>query len=211
MIRTRVLAVLAVGALVVAGCSGSDSGAGSGGAADSGAPSVTSPVSPSPDSPATSDEGASTEGGHSPGGSTLTSEQICERLNQQLVANDLGLVIEESTAETYATPQCSYRYASASGGASNITVAAMRPEDVDGAVGSEAFDAVVELNRSVGDDETVEQRVDAGDAAVRLSGPALHLGVLQLGDHVFTLIVPAGDAQPDSVDRLIATMATVFA
>ena len=34
--------------------------------------------------------------------------------------------------------------------------------------------------------------------------------LVQVGDRVFTLIVPGGDVEPDAVDRLITTMATAL-
>jgi len=141
---------------------------------------------------------------------TPTGAEICERLTVDSVAADLGLDVVAAEPADTATPQCAYDYTNDSGMTSNLTVAAMRPEDVGGATGSNAFDLVVEINRGMGGDDTEEQRIDAGDGAIRLSGPALHLGVLRVGDHVYTLIVPAGDAETDAVDHLIGTMATTL-
>lgn len=142
---------------------------------------------------------------------TMTGAQICERLSAQAVANDLGVDVSLAEPADAETPQCHYLYASPSGGRSNVTVAAMRPADVGGATGQAAFDALVQINEAIAGDDAERQDIDAGDGAVRMSGAALHVGILRLGDHVYTLLVPAGDADADAVDRLIATMATTLA
>lgn len=141
----------------------------------------------------------------------LTGEQICERLTIDSVAADTGLDVTTATPDDSSTPQCAYGYTSSSGGTSNLTVASMRPEDVGGLSGTAAFDFVVMVNKSIAGDAGVEeQEVSAGDAAIRLSGGAMHLGVLQVGDRILTLIVPADDVQTDAVDHLISTMATAL-
>lgn len=142
---------------------------------------------------------------------TMTGEEICERLSISSVSADLGLEILTAEPDDTDTPQCAYTYQTGTGGISNLTVAAMRPEDVGGATGQEAFDAVVEINQAIAGDDADHQVLDAGDGAVRLSGAALHLGILRLGDHVYTAIVPAADADADDVDRLIVSMATALA
>jgi hypothetical protein len=76
--------------------------------------------------------------------------------------------------------------------------------------GSDAFDFVVEINTSIAGADAETQEVSAGDAAVRLSGSSLHLGVLQVGDRVLTVIIPVDDVETDGVDRLIGTMATTL-
>lgn len=64
------------------------------------------------------------------------------------------------------------------------------------------------MRRSSATTET--QEVSAGDDAVRLSGPLVHVGVVQLGDRVVTLTIPAEDVSSNGVDSLIATMATTL-
>ena len=93
---------------------------------------------------------------------------------------------------------------------SNLTVASMRPEDVGGLTGGDAFDFVVQINESVAGDGADTQEVSAGDAAIRISGTSVQLGVVQVGDQILTLIIPTGDVEADAVDRLIATMATAL-
>lgn len=146
-----------------------------------------------------------------PAVAALTAEEICERLTLQSVGSALGLDIGLAEPSTMDTPQCSYSY-DAGGVASNVTVASMRPEDVGGLGAGAAFDYVVEINRMVAGDVDVEEvTLDAGDAAIRISGPAMHLGVVQVGDRVITVIVSADDASGPDVDSLIAKMSTALA
>lgn len=149
-----------------------------------------------------------TDGG---GASALTAVEICERLSIDSVAAELGLDVTTTEPDDSSTPQCAYLYTNDTGATSNLTVAAMRPDDVGGATGQEAFDVVVRINEGIAGDAAERQDIDAGDNATRLTGTALHLGVLQVGDQVYTVIVPVGDATADDVDRLIATMATTLA
>ncbi len=141
---------------------------------------------------------------------TLTGEQICERLTVDSVAADTGLDVVLATPDDSSTPQCAYEYNNDTGALSNLTVAAMRPEDVGGLTGEKAFDYVVQINESIAGPDAEKQEVSAGDAAIRLSGASLHLGVLRVGDQVLTVIIPVNDAEADGVDRLIATMATTL-
>lgn len=140
----------------------------------------------------------------------LSAEVICERLSIASVAADTGLDIVRATPDDSATPQCAYEYTSDTGDISNLTVASMRPADVGGLTGSDAFDLVVGINESIAGDGADTQEVSAGDAALRISGASLHLGVVQVGDRVLTLIIPVDDVESDAVDRLIATMATTL-
>jgi hypothetical protein len=143
--------------------------------------------------------------------STLTAAEICERLSIDSVAAELGLDVMNTEPDDSATPQCAYFYTNDTGATSNLTVAAMRPDDVGGATGQEAFDFVVRVNEGISGDGAERQDIDAGDNATRLTGASLHLGVLQVGDQVYTVIVPVGDATADDIDRLLATMATTLA
>lgn len=190
------IATVAITAFALAAC-GSDG--------DSTSATETSALSSvlSTDGSTTDDSGATTD--------PLTGKQICERLTIASVAADTGLDVTTATPDDSSTPQCAYEFTRSSGGTSNLTVASMRPEDVGGLSGSAAFDYVVKVNKAIAGDTGVdEQEVAAGDAAIRLSGAALHLGVLQVGDQVLTLIVPADDVQTDAVDHLISTMATAL-
>jgi hypothetical protein len=140
----------------------------------------------------------------------LTAADICDRLSIDSVAADTGLDLVGATADDAATPQCAYEYTNDTAGVSNLTVASMRPEDVGGRTGSDAFEFVVGINAAVAGDEAESQEVSAGDAAIRFSGPMVDLGIVQVGDSVFTLIIPGGDVEPDAVDRLLTTMATAL-
>lgn len=140
----------------------------------------------------------------------LTGVQICERLTVASVAADTGLNVTDATADDSGTPQCAYSYKNDSEMSSNLTVASMRPSDVADRSGSDAFDYVVEVNQTMAGADSETQKVSAGDSAVRISGTLMHLGVLEVGDQILTLIVPAGDIETDAVDHLIATMATAL-
>jgi hypothetical protein len=140
----------------------------------------------------------------------LDAATICERLTIASVAADTGLDVVLATPDDSATPQCSYEYTNDTGGVSNLTVASMRSEDVGGATGQDAFDAVVRVNSATATDDVETQEVSAGDAAVRLSGPTVHLGVVQVGKRVLTVTIPVDDVESDAVDRLIGTMATAL-
>jgi hypothetical protein len=144
----------------------------------------------------------------SAGGAATTGSEICERLTADAVAADLDLEVTAAVPDDSTTPQCAYEYASDTGATSNLTVAFMRPEDVAGRTGSDAYEFTLDINRAfAGDDEEV---VDAGDEAVRLGGSGIHVGVVRVGDEVYTLLVPADDAEPAAIERLIATMATTL-
>lgn len=140
----------------------------------------------------------------------LGAEVICERLSVTSVAADTGLDIARATPDDSATPQCAYEYTTDTGGVSNLTVASMRAEDVGGLTGRDAFDFVVEINEAIAGDGAETQEVSAGDAAIRISGASLHLGVVQVGDRVITLIIPVDDIGSDAANSLITTIATTL-
>lgn len=140
----------------------------------------------------------------------LGAEVICERLSVASVAADTGLDIARATPDDSATPQCAYEYTTDTGGVSNLTVASMRAEDIGGLTGRDAFDFVVEINEAIAGDGAETQEVSAGDAAIRISGASLHLGVVQVGGRVITLIIPADDIGSDAANSLITTIATTL-
>jgi len=178
---------------------------------DDDATSATTSAATSPTAGSSLPAGGSTTSEPGPAADPLTGTQICERLTVDAVAAVTGLDITRATPDDTATPQCAYEYVNSSGGTSNLTVASMRAEDVGGLSGAAAFDFVLQINRSIaGDTDVDEQEISAGDAATRLSGESMHLGVLQVGNQVLTLIVPADDAKSDAVDGLVATMATAL-
>ena len=187
-VRLRVVLAVVVAVATVAGCGSDDD--------------VTDPP----------DDQASVTAAGSPGAQVdaISGEEICERLTVASVAADTGLDVVRATPDDDATPQCVYEYTDDTGGASNLTVASMRSQDVGGLTGSAAFDFVVQANESVVGEGAETQDVSAGDNAIRLSGTMLHVGVVQLGDRVLTLIIPVDDVNSDGVDSLIATMATTL-
>lgn len=187
---------------VLAGC-GSDGAA---------SPTHSTPTDPTPtDSTPTAPPPTDSTAGSVTGSlGALSGEEICGRLSLASVAADTGLDVTRAAPDDSSTPQCAYEYTNGTGGVSNLTVASMRPEDVGGLAGRDAFDFVVQINESIAGDDAENQDVSAGDAAIRLSGSSLHLGVVQVGDRVLTLIIPVDDVESDAVDRLIATMATAL-
>lgn|GEM_PF-2360032 len=140
----------------------------------------------------------------------LSGAVICERLSVDSVAADTGLDVTRAVPDDSGTPQCAYEYNNDTGAVSNLTVASMQPADMGGLTGSEAYDFVVEINETVAGDGAESQEVSAGDAAIRISGSGVQLGVLQVGDQLLTLIIPGADVAPDAVDQLITTMATTL-
>jgi len=140
----------------------------------------------------------------------LSGAVICERLSVDSVAADTGLDVTRAVPDDSGTPNCAYEYNNDTGAVSNLTVASMQPADMGGLTGSEAYDFVVGINEAVAGDGAESQEVSAGDAAIRISGSGVQLGVLQVGDQVLTLIIPGADVAPDAVDQLIATMATTL-
>jgi hypothetical protein len=141
---------------------------------------------------------------------TLSGSQICERLTVPTVTADLGLDVAVATPDDSTTPRCTYEYVVSEGLTSTLTVAAVRPEDAEGLTGSDAFDATVAANRPTVGDGVDEQTINAGDHAVRLTGSLLHVGVLDVNDRIYVLTVPVDDAEPDGIDRLVASMATTL-
>ncbi|MGE5211749.1 MAG: hypothetical protein ACM3MM_10825, partial [Acidobacteriota bacterium] len=138
---------------------------------------------------------------------TMTGTQICERLTVATVAADLGLDVTVARPDDSAMSRCEYEYVVSEGVTSTLTVAAVPPEDAGGA---DAFDAVVDVSRAIAGDGVEEQTINAGEDAVRLSGSAFHVGVLDVGGRIYTLVVPVEDAEPDGIDRLVASMATTL-
>jgi hypothetical protein len=139
----------------------------------------------------------------------LTDQQICDGLTADDVGAALGLVVTEAAPGGSSTAQCAYDYTTRSGTTSNVSVASLSPEvDLGGRTGDAAFDHVLEINRSLAAGTDAEEvDVDAGDRAVRLSGESLHFGAVAAGDHLLTVIVPAGDADGEAVDALLAVVA----
>jgi hypothetical protein len=185
---------------VLAGC-GSDGAA---------SPTGSSPTGSSPTGSVTGSVTGSTTGSATEPLEALSGEEICGRLSLASVAADTGLDVTRATPDDSSTPQCAYEYTDDTGGVSNLTVASMRPEDVGGLAGRDAFDFVVQINESIAGDDAESQVVSAGGAAIRLSGSSLQLGVVQVGNRILTLIIPVDDVDSDAVDRLIATMATAL-
>lgn len=140
----------------------------------------------------------------------LSAEVICERLTVASVKADTGLDIVRAVPDDSATPQCAYEYTTDTGGVSDLTVASMRAEDVAGLTGRDAFDFVVGINETIAGDGAETQELSAGDAAIRISGASLHVGVVQVGDRVITVITPVNDIGSDAADSLVATIATAL-
>ena len=201
----RVVACLA--AVLVLGSCGSDD------ESSSTQPSVESTVAPtiaSTTAPTTADSTDATPAAEAV--DALTGAEICELVTGDIVGEALGIEVTEAVADDSSTPQCAYRYTSADGASSNVTVAAMRStEDLGGRLGQEAFDYVVDLNKSLASGTDVEElHVSAGDGAVVLAGESINLGVINVGGRVITLIVPTANATAPTVEALVIATATAL-
>jgi len=189
-VQTRVVLAAAILAIIALSACGSDGGTGDTG--DAGGSSEATDTDTDTDT------------------DVLSGAVICERLSVDSVAADTGLDVTRAVPDDSGTPQCAYEYNNDTGAVSNLTVASMQPADMGGLTGSEAYDFVVKINETVAGDGADSQEVSAGDAAIRISGSGVQLGVLHVGDQVLTLIIPGADVAPDAVDQLIATMATTL-
>jgi hypothetical protein len=142
----------------------------------------------------------------------LSAQEVCDAVPADVAGEALGLeVTAVEASDTGATPQCAYTYESATGGPSNVTIAAMDTNAVGDRAGDEAFDYVADINRQTAGGAAIEEaEVDAGDRALRFTGPAIHLGVVAVGDNLLTVIVPL-DAGTDAVDSLLVAVADAVA
>jgi len=190
-VQTRVVLTAAIIALVALSACGSDGDTGGSGGSSEATVAATA-----------TDTDTDTD--------VLSGAVICERLSVDSVAADTGLDVTRAVPDDSGTPQCAYEYNNDTGAVSNLTVASMQPADMGGLTGSEAYDFVVKINETVAGDGAESQEVSAGDAAIRISGSGVQLGVLQVSDQLLTLIIPGADVAPDAVDQLIATMATTL-
>ena len=139
----------------------------------------------------------------------LTSQEVCDALPVEVVTEAVGLsVIAAEAGDSGATPQCAYTYESDAGGQSNLTIASMDSTAVGSLTGDDAFDFVADINRqSAGGTDVEEVDVDAGDRAVRFTGPGVHLGIVSTDGHILTVIVPI-DADALAVDALLVAVAS---
>ncbi len=152
-------------------------------------------------------------GGGSAGADTeVTSEEICAAVTPEAVAEASGLEITGAEPSEGSTPQCAYSYPSENGPDSTLTVAASRYTDSDAASIEEAFDGAVQVNvTTAGGPEAEQTEVAAGDEAVLISGPALDLGVLRVGNVLASLIVPPGAVTAAQTEALMVAIGDAFA
>lgn len=144
----------------------------------------------------------------------LTSAEVCERFDAAAAGEALGITVDAAEAgDATGTPQCAYTFTGADGVMTNATVAAQRADgDLGGRVGADAYDYVVELNRSMASGtEVSESPVAAGDQGIVLHGEALHFGVVQNGGRVVTTIVTTGSAEPAAVVAFTEAAGTALA
>lgn len=142
----------------------------------------------------------------------LTSTQLCTDVPAETAAKALGLTIDSSEAGTTATPQCTYGYTNAAGNDSTFTLAAMRPADIGGRTGLEAFTYMVDLSKGLAGPVALdEQDLGVGDKATRITGGQVHTAVLAAGGHLLTVTVPEADASASQVDALTGVVARALA
>lgn len=142
----------------------------------------------------------------------LTSEEICRLLPPERVAGALGVDSVAAGPGTSSTPQCSYAFTTDDGIHTDVTVAALRPdEDLDGTEGAAAFDRVIQRNRdAAGGAEVTETTVAVGDQARLLSTSNIHFGVVQFDWRIVTTIVSAevaDTAEATALTRLTDVLA----
>ncbi len=207
---TRRLAALLACLLLVGGsaaCSGDD---GDDRGTDADTETTVSEAAPT-DDPAETETETETETESEEDGAitALTGTEICDRLPATVVGSVLDLDVASAEADDDGTPQCSYGY-DVGGGTSNVTVASMRgDEDLGGREGAEAFAHVVELNETAAAGTEYEVvGIAAGERAVVFEGSALLFGAVLVEGHIFTVIVPRGDAPSLQVQALVARVAT---
>lgn len=142
----------------------------------------------------------------------LTGAELCADLPPASASQALGVGIDSAVPGDTATPQCTYSYTNPAGDDSTFTLAAMRPADIGGRTGLEAFDYMVGLSRELAGPVDLDERdLGVGDKAVRITGGQLHTAVLATGGHLLTLTVPESDADADAVDALATTVARALA
>ncbi|WP_139979579.1 hypothetical protein [Nocardioides litoris] len=142
----------------------------------------------------------------------LTGKQLCADLPADAAGRALGVAVESAEPGETATPQCTYGYENAAGDDSTATLAAMRPADIGGRTGLEAFAYMVDLSRGLAGPVDLQQEdLRAGDKAVRITGGGVHTGVLAAGGFLLTVTVPERDADAGEVDALVTEVARVLA
>lgn len=140
---------------------------------------------------------------------SLTAQEVCDALPVDVVSGAVGLSVNTAEAgDSSATPQCAYTYDSDTGGQSNLTIASLDSTAVGGRTGDEAFDFVAGISREAAGGNGVEEiDVDAGDRAVRFTGPGVHVGIVSTDGHLLSVIVPL-DADALAVDALLVEVAS---
>lgn len=206
----RALAAGLMVAVTASGCGGSDDEPGSG---DPAADSVAGPEPAVEPEPTVAPESTETD---PPAAAPpdLTSADVCGLFDAAAAGAALGLIVDSAEpADATGTPQCAYTFTGADGVMTNATVAAQRADgDLGGRVGADAYDFVVELNRSMAaGTEVTESAVAAGAQGVVLHGEALHLGVVQTGGRIVNTIVTTGAAEPAAVVAFTEAAATALA
>jgi hypothetical protein len=138
----------------------------------------------------------------------VTGRDVCATLPPPAASRALGVEVDAAAPGDGATPQCTYSYVNADGNDSTFTLAAMRPADIGGRTGLEAFDYMVELSRGLAGPVSLDQEdLAVGDKAVRITGGDVHTGVVAAGGLLLTVTVPERDADAGQVDAAIAAVA----
>lgn len=155
----------------------------------------------------TSEETATTSRSKDP---ITTSAEVCKRLTVQSVADDLGRTITQAVAGSSGSPNCEYEFETDTGGSRSVLVAALLPIHTGGQGGETGFEWFVDRSQPIVGRVAEFHELDFGDDAIRVSGLVTHLGVVRIGDDIYMLAVQVEDADAETVDRLIETMATAF-
>lgn len=204
----------APGAEAPAGTDGRTGRTGGTGGAGSGRGSATGSGTPGTAAQDGAPTGAEAEPARNADGSPLevTGEQLCADVPARAASGALGVDVTDAMPGDSATPQCTYSYVNAAGLDSTFTLAAMRPADIGGLTGIEAFDYMVDLSKGLaGPVDLDQEELAVGDKAVRITGGEIHTGVLASGGHLLTVTVPEADAPAAAVDELVTVVARALA
>lgn len=146
-----------------------------------------------------------------PAADSLTGGQICSTLEPEALTEALGQTVGDGAAVPSGPPSCSYPVTGASTPGTVVVSAPRSKEELGGTTGSEAFDYYVNLAQTLGSNTGAEEAsVDAGDQAVRFTGPTTHIGVVEAGGQIYTVTIGVDSAEPEQVDAVLVAMGNAF-
>lgn len=147
-----------------------------------------------------------------PDTSLPSGEQVCTKIPADVVSDKLGLEVTTASPSDPAADQApTCTYATTGGGGEAVTVAVLRPLDMNGNAGSEGFKSYVEINKAIAEGvEFDEVQVDVGRQAVRFTGTTTHAAIADTGTQVVSVVVPKDAASGEQVDALLGAVVTAI-